>query len=73
MKYLLKNPRSGKWLSDGLEVAEPDEVNRLFSSKMAALACARVLGDQNKRLNKMYTTAMFPEAYEVVPFTLVQL
>lgn len=73
MKYLLQNPKTGKWLSDGVEVDEPDDATRLFTSQRAATECARVLSAQNKRLNAMYTTAMFPERYDVVGFVMVQI
>lgn len=73
MKYLIRNPLTKKWLSDGVEVSEPDDCQRVFSSKIAVHACVRVLEAQNKRLNSMYPNASFTEHYEVVPFTLVQL
>lgn len=73
MKYLIRNPLTKKWLSDGVEVTEPDDATRIFTSRQAVYACVRVLEGQNKRLNLMYRDAKFPEHYEVVPFTLMEM
>lgn len=81
--YLIRNPATGKWLTDNVfECEDPDTASRRFNSEKAARKCIRQMVTSAQDRNSWYEAdpqrkweGYEPRAehYEVVAFRLVEV
>lgn len=66
LKFAVQERRSGRfWSERGVSVALEDPDIKLYASRRAASAAARIVGQQNALTNQTHSTDL-PEAYDVV-------